>query len=158
MLNNSSIFAKHLITGFIICALSFTAISQPPQKSKREQIRAQKVAFITQKVDLTPEEAAAFWPIYNEYDKKRLAMQASYKDSFKIEKLDIDQLTEEEATKIADNNIILGQKMLDLRKEYYIRYKSVLPIKKILKLQQAEKEFQRVLLQQIRQQNKNRRY
>ena len=37
---------------------------------KKEQIKAQKVAFITDKLQLTVEEAQQFWPVYNELDKK----------------------------------------------------------------------------------------
>jgi predicted O-linked N-acetylglucosamine transferase (SPINDLY family) len=40
-------------------------------EQQREKIESQRIAFITQELDLTPAEAQAFWPVYNEYDKKR---------------------------------------------------------------------------------------
>ena len=50
------------------CAISF---AQPPEddnnKEKREQIQAQKIAFISTQLELTPDEAQKFWPIYNRY-------------------------------------------------------------------------------------------
>ena len=37
---------------------------------KRKEFDAQKVAFFTQELDLSPAEAAVFWPLYNEMQKK----------------------------------------------------------------------------------------
>ena len=34
-----------------------------------ERIKAQKVAFITEKLSLTAEEAQQFWPIYNAFEE-----------------------------------------------------------------------------------------
>ena len=127
-------------------------------KNKREQIQAQKVAFITTKLALTPEEAEKFWPVYNEHAKLKREFIQSFGNAERIENIDLALITDEEATQIADNQIIMAQKLLDLRKEYYIRYKSVLPIKKVLKLYQSEKEFQRVLLERIKKQGQRGGY
>lgn len=40
------------------------------RRAEREAIRAQKVAFITQEVGLTAEDAEKFWPLYNELEQK----------------------------------------------------------------------------------------
>ena len=44
--------------------------SDRDRRTEREAIQAQKVAFITQEVGLTSEEAEKFWPLYNEMDRK----------------------------------------------------------------------------------------
>lgn len=47
--------------------------------------------------------------------------------------------------------------LLDLRKLYYERFRKVLPIKKVAKLYEAEKEFQRRLIRRLaNRQQKNR--
>jgi len=72
---------------FIIFALVFLSLdmnAQPSfgspapqggqQKGGRpgwEQIESMKVAFFTSEMDLSPEEAAKFWPIYNQYSKEQ---------------------------------------------------------------------------------------
>jgi hypothetical protein len=119
---------------------------------KREEIRAQKIAFITTRLNLTPEEAQKFWPVYNEYESKKEAIKREFRKEADLHDIDIDTLTDAEAAKIADDQIIQEQRLLDLEKEYYIKYKSVLPIKKVVLLFQADKDFQRVLLQKIREQ------
>jgi hypothetical protein len=123
--------------------------SQP--SGKREKMEAQRIAFITKELNLTPDEAKVFWPVYNEYDAKRHEMKKSFKKSPDLHKEEIDKLSEKEASAILDNQIIEAQKFLDLRKEYHARFKSVLPAVKVLKLYDAEREFQKMLIEKLRQ-------
>ncbi len=124
------------------------------QGSRHEKIEAQRVAFITQEVNLTPDEAKVFWPIYNEYNSKRHELKNAFKGVDNLGKEKIDALTEKEASQILDNQIIEAQKFLDLRKEYHAKFRSVLPDSKVLKLYDAEREFQKVLIDKIREHKK----
>lgn len=117
--------------------------------ANREKMEAQRVAFITQQLNLTPEEAKAFWPVYNEYDAKRHALKKSFRDSGYPHKEDIDKLTQKEAEQILDNQIAEAQKFMDLRKEYHNKFKAVLPAVKILKLYDSEREFQKMLVEKM---------
>ena len=123
------------------------------QSEQREKMEAQRVAFITQKLNLTPDEAKVFWPVYNEYDSKRHDLMKSFRGSGDHHKDDYDKLTEAEATQVLDNQIIEAQKFLDLRKEYHAKFKSVLPAVKILKLYDAEREFQKMLMEKMHNNN-----
>jgi len=116
---------------------------------KKEQIEAQRIAFITAELELTPDEAQAFWPVYNEYDKKRKEVQKKYR-SHGDERMRMEEMTDKEAMELADNQLVEAQKLLDLRKEYHARFKTILPAKKILKLYGTEREFQRHLIDRIR--------
>ena len=49
---------------------------------KRKEFDAQKVAFFTQELDLSPAEAAVFWPLYNEMQKKNREIEADMRKSF----------------------------------------------------------------------------
>ena len=123
--------------------------------SKYEKIEAQRVAFITQELNLTPEEAQVFWPVYNEYDAKRHELKKAFKNTENLRKTEIEKLTEKEASQILDTQIIEAQKLLDLRKEYHARFKSVLPAVKVLELYDAEREFQKMLIERLRQHKQN---
>jgi len=121
---------------------------------QHKNVEAQRIAFITQELNLTPDEAKVFWPVYNEYDTKRHELKKSFKESGDFHKKDVDKLTEKEANQILDNQIIEAQKFLDLRKEYHAKFKAVLPAVKVLKLYDAEREFQKMLMEKMRQYNK----
>jgi hypothetical protein len=55
-------------------------------KEKRAQLESFKIQFITKKLNLTPEEAEKFWPIYNEQkDATRKLMQERKEDEIAIQ-------------------------------------------------------------------------
>ncbi|HRY97571.1 MAG TPA: hypothetical protein P5550_00800 [Bacteroidales bacterium] len=129
------------------------AIAQPgPGYGRnREKIEAQKIAYITQQLALTPAEAQKFWPVYNEFDAKRdKIMQSNRERHRKLRDMEMGDLTEEAAARMADEELIEAQQLLDLRKEYHSRFKSVLPASKVLKLYRAEEEFKKVLIERLR--------
>ncbi len=63
---------------FLLCFMPIWANAQDQRlrksdqdrKAEREAIQAQKVAFITQEVGFTAEEAERFWPLYNEMERE----------------------------------------------------------------------------------------
>lgn len=118
-------------------------------KPNKENIEAQKIAFITKRVNLTPEEAKVFWPVYNEYDAKRKDLKKTYKNNeFRNE--EIETISEKEAEQMLDNQLNEAQKLLDLRKEYLSKFKAILPATKVLKLHDAERDFQKVMIDKLR--------
>jgi hypothetical protein len=140
-----------LIQLILLAVIPLVSTAQPEKErqDKKELIYSHKIAFITDRLALTPDEAQRFWPVYNEFEDKREMMQ---KDMFKESDLDdinIDSMTDEQANQAADDQIIKAQKLLDLRKEYHSKFKDILPIKKVLLLYQSEREFQHELLKKI---------
>ncbi len=137
---------------FLVLALGLSIMSlksQPPYYGKmREEFKAQRVAMITRELNLTPSEAEKFWPIYNEYLSKRDAILQDR--CMNIYRIGVDSLSDKEAEKLADDNIIKEQKLVDLKKEYNQKFKSVLPGKKLLKLYMIERDFKREMMKDIR--------
>lgn len=115
----------------------------PQGGNKREKIEALRVAFITQKLNLTADESQKFWPVYNEYqDKLRAARQEFRKQSTVF-------TTDKEAQDYLDAELLLKQREFNLYKEYYDKIKKTIPIKKVAELRQAEEEFKKELLKQL---------
>jgi len=119
-------------------------------KERREKIKAQKVAFITKKLDLTSEEAQVFWPVYNEYEKEKDKLHEER--HVLMEKIikNYDTIEDAEMEDIADKLMELDIKDINLRKKYYENYKTILPIRKVVELQKSEHDFKHFLLRQIR--------
>ncbi len=142
----------------LIIAMPSIAQNGSRRKKIREQIDAQKVAFITEKLQLTPAEAQQFWPIYNEYESQRQIIVKEFMEKNLEERdMDVETLTDKQALEIADSQIIQAQKMLDLRKKYHAEFKKVLSPKKLLLLYQAERDFKKFILKEIRQRVKEER-
>ena len=49
--------------------------AQDGDKTRAEKIEALKIAFITQKLQLTTDEAQKFWPVYNQYENEIRSLQ-----------------------------------------------------------------------------------
>ena len=88
----------------MLCPLFMLAQNHKMDK-KREKIEVQKIAFITKQLDLTPEEAQKFWPVYNQLSDARKQLHEQHKENRK----DIDNLSDSEIEKLIDNHINLDQ-------------------------------------------------
>lgn len=117
----------------------------------RKRIEAQKISFLTQKLDLSPEEAQLFWPLFNELNKKEDENRRQVRSLFKRLKNNDEALSEVEMGAISDQLIELKVQEVLLQKEYHFKFKKILPAHKILTLYHAEKQFQGILLRQIKE-------
>lgn len=116
----------------------------------REKIEAARIGVITNKLGLTPEQAEKFWPIYREFSEKRQQMRKE----FKAEQNKMGgsaNLTPEQQQKLVDLGLQLKQKEVDLEKSYSGRLLKVISAEQMLKLPHAERDFQRMLIQQLQQ-------
>ena len=66
----------------MLCPLFMFAQNSRLDK-KREKIEVQKVAFITTQLELTTEEAQAFWPLHNEFSKTMKSLHNEKKENRK---------------------------------------------------------------------------
>ena len=139
-----------MMTGlFLLTGLSGLEAQKP---SRMQQLTAQKVAFITEKLQLTPTEAQVFWPVYNEYRQKRIALEQEKIKLLQEYAVNRETLSDQEAEKIADQYVQVEKKETDLLLQYHEKFKKVLPIKKVIMLYRVERQFQAYLLKQLRDQ------
>lgn len=122
---------------------------------RMQEIKAQRTAFITQRLDLTPEEAQKFWPVFNQFDKELEAVRNEMRDDRKGAKRDTD-LTEAEASAAIDKELASRQKELDVRKKYVPEFKKAIGAVKTLRLAKAERDFRRELIKRVRDRMQDR--
>jgi uncharacterized protein YdiU (UPF0061 family) len=106
----------------------------------------QQKAFFTEKAGLTEDEAAAFFPLYNELQQKKRDLNREMRRMTRQE-----NQTEEQAQKSLDAIADVNIKIAELEKEYTKKFKEVLPATKILKVQNAEEQFNSQMLKDIQQ-------
>jgi len=128
----------------------------PPTPERLKEIKAQKSAFITTKLALTPEEAQQFWPIYNEYDDKQDALRKEMRELLKGARED-QAMTEAEASQLLEKGIQHRQKEIDLEKSYQERFKKAIGAVKTVRLRKAEHDFNREVLRKFRDRMEDRR-
>ena len=136
----------------VLCALvvlSMGAFAQGPQGPRRgadngwrERVRAEKVAFLTEEIDLTESEAQVFWPIYNE-------IQKSERDSFEAVKKAYDAMAKgveekknsKEMEKLVKAYIDAKEKNEGIETKYLNKLLKVLPAEKVARYYVAEEKF-----------------
>jgi len=118
------------------------------QFSPAEYARQQR-EFFTKNAELTQEEADAFFPIYNELQQKKRELSRETR-RFMREAAGPDA-SDEQSLKAIDAQAETNLKIAELEKEYLQKFKEVLPATKILKVQNAEEQFNSQMLKDIQQ-------
>ncbi len=132
-----------------LIALVLMAPAARAQEGGRQKIESAKIGMITNRLNLTPEQASQFWPVYNEYNGKKQELNRrvrQLRNEPTRNNLNDDQLKnglrEANATK---------QKIADLDNEYMDRFLKVITPKQLNELYQTEQDFNKILLNQLNQ-------
>jgi len=134
----------------ILLFVLVTSISFSQNESKSEKVETMKIAFLTNKLNLTAKEAQVFWPLYNEYNQKIEALRKAKKSEYDEIKSKNGTPSDKEIAAYMEEVFATKQKELDLQKDYYTKYVKVLPMKKVALLYQAENQFKKELLRIIK--------
>lgn len=115
---------KLLLILLMVCSVKMATFAQ--DGPGEEKIQALKIAFITQKLNLTAQEAKDFWPVYNQYDQEIKSVERGG-DALKSE-----------------------EQLLNIRKKYRSSFEKVIGAQKMSKLFNAERDFRSVLIQRLK--------
>ena len=138
------------LIALLVSLLHLGVNAQPEGKQrgdKDDKIQSMKIGFITQKLDLTPEESQKFWPVFNQFESEMKALRENRKDG----PPNIDAMTDKEVEKFVDDELVRRQKELDVVKKYQVQFKSVLPTRKVAKLYMVQEEFKRELIKRLQE-------
>jgi len=121
-----------LILVLSVCSISFLKAQDEIEGKRAEKVQALKIAFITQRLQLTSEEAQKFWPVYGQYENDLKSVLGNNRSG-----------------DVIDNE----EKVLNIRKKYRPEFTKVLGQERMNKLFNAEKDFRSVLLQRLKNRN-----
>ncbi len=138
----------------LLIIVFYQSFAQFSNGEKRKKIKALKIAFITTELDLTPDEATKFWPVFNAFDDKQMEIRSQKTKQF------LDKSDDDELEKMSDKEALLlltqiensEDDLYQNRKKFMLNLKGVISPIKILKLKKAEDNFSRKLLKQYQKQ------
>ncbi|MBT8292933.1 MAG: hypothetical protein KJN70_06635 [Eudoraea sp.] len=116
-----------------------------------DKIKSLKVAFITERVGLTSNEATMFWPVYNEHEEALAQIRRKERVDIRSKMMDFENLSESEANRLLDQLIELEREKQELNVEFLSNIREVISPKKTFLLIKAEEDFKKRLLRQIQQ-------
>lgn len=158
MMNFTGIAMNRLVTNSFMFLGAFLMLFglRAQEDRNKEQIKTLKIAFFTEQLNLSPDEAAVFWPIYNAHEKEKEALRDRQRQEIRDRFPNLDEITEKEAKKALDRYLELEEQEEELDKAFYKQVAGEFSAVRTLKLFQAERDFRRRLLQEYRKRRGNR--
>ncbi|MCU0462362.1 MAG: hypothetical protein MUF36_10175 [Bacteroidales bacterium] len=142
---------------FILAALMILSTAGvTAQNPNRERLNSYRIAFFTQKLDLSSKEAEKFWPVYNDYQEKKIKIQSERVQINRSVVQNTATLSDKELTELGDKYVGLEVREAALSQEFYNNMKQILPPAKILRYFQAENQYKLLLLKELQDRRQER--
>jgi hypothetical protein len=114
-------------------------------KLLREDIRSRKRQLIAVNLKLTPDQAAKFWPLYNQYSAElsrigdqQTALIREYADQWGT-------MTDEQASNLAKRSLAMDERIAQLRAKYLLIFSQAVPGQVVATFFQLDRRFQALL-------------
>ncbi|WP_134201719.1 hypothetical protein [uncultured Algoriphagus sp.] len=137
-------FGIFLILNFLI----IISVQAQRRGIDRERLEAARIAFITTRLDLSPEQAEKFWPIFNEFNEQReekLKQIASLNPRSSTE-----SISKEEAQRLIKQRFELQRELIEDEEVFVQKAATVISYQQILQLNSINREFARSIYQRQR--------
>ncbi|WP_245189401.1 Spy/CpxP family protein refolding chaperone [Lunatimonas salinarum] len=132
----------------LLCLLTLASLQAMAQRgdrgADREKLDAARVAFITNRLNLTPDQAEKFWPLYNRYNDQRMALM---KKSREINQSADENLSDAKASELIAARFTVQDDLLKLEKTFMEEVTSAISPSQAFKLSNANRDFTRQLYQ-----------
>ena len=143
------LFRTLLLLSLLTAGLLPEAVAQRGGGNRQErlsQLENARVAYITQRVALTPEQAQKFWPLYNEFTAKRRDLNQRLRQ---LRPSQTDALSEQQLRDNFSQSFKLRQQDIELEKDYFDKFQRVISVRQVAALFLAERQFTREVLKRV---------
>lgn len=140
-----------LLVVLFVLGIGTSIAQRSDTRYDREKLEAARIAFITTRLDLKPEQAEKFWPIYNVYDETR---NKNLREMIELGKVRDVNLSEGEAQSRINKKFEIQRKMIVDEEKFVKELSSVLTYNQIIQLDGLSREFARHIWQRRREEDK----
>jgi len=145
-----STMKKLLYTVICLMLFSLNAVKGQEQ-TDNEKLTAYKIAFFTQRLDLTPAEAEKFWPVYNDYSARKSKLQIDRISMIRYATQNEANMSEAELSETADKLARTFSDEASLIASFSNDLKKALPPAKVIRLYHIENQYKQQLLRELNQ-------
>ena len=121
-------------------------------KEGAKKFESMKIAHLTDALELTPEEAEKFWPVYNKWNDQKKALREANRPEKKVE-----DMTQDEAEAYIAQTIASRRKASELDASMHEDLKTILSAKQRMKLIKAEDNFHQSVVKRFKKRRKGER-
>ena len=117
------------------------------QRSQRlGQLENAKIAFITNRLSLTQDQAQKFWPLYNVFSDRRRELNRNGR----LLRRDITEgMTDQQLRESLTQSFNTRQQELNLEKDYFEKFQKVISLRQVVQLFQAERDFTKEVIKRV---------
>ncbi len=120
-------------------------------QEKMEEVKAMKIAHITSELELSADEAAKFWPVYNAFDQREKELRRERLMITRPKKrMQAEPMSEKDASAALLRLEQNEEELFKEKRKFNAQLRQILPASKIIRLNTAEEDFNRRLLKQYR--------
>jgi len=142
----------------LMIILFLATLGMNAQDRKFEEIKAHKIAFITEKVNLTSTQAQKFWPIYNKHEQQVMALRKTQLEGLKtLKDKNMDGLSDKKAKEVLVKYAEIRGELTKKMEQLISLLEGVITPQQTIKLLMAEEGFKKRLLKRFRGRNQKRK-
>jgi len=142
---------------FLVTIALLPIILLNAQNPNREKLEAYRIGFFTKKLNLNSEEAEKFWPVYNDYQKKRNSLLQDRRELIRNFNQNESSLSDKELTEIGDKLINTFSDESESAQSFHKKLKEIFPPAKVIRYYQAENQWKAQLLNELRENRPDQR-
>ena len=133
----------------ILILLMIPAVKLTAQNPNLEKLNAYKIAFFTRRLNLSSPEAEKFWPVYNEYQRQKVAIQLERNSILKNFNQNENNLNDNQLSELGDKLISTMVQETEIAVTFHKKLKEILPPAKVIRLYQVENQYKAQLLNEL---------
>ena len=119
---------------------------QPSGGQRLGQLENAKIAFITNRVSLTQDQAQKFWPLYNEFSDRRRELN---RNGRLLRRNITEGMTDQQLRESFTQSFNTRQQELNLEKDYFEKFQKVISLRQVVQLFQAERDFTKEVIKRV---------
>jgi len=143
---------RQLCIAVILILITFQ-VQVTAQDNSADKIKSIKIAYITERLSLTPQEAEVFWPIYNDFENRKHEINHNERELDKQFMENQENLSDDEILKMLDDHIRYNKEETELMVQFDKKFREILPPDKVLKLYIADVQFRNYLINKFKEQH-----
>lgn len=145
---------KWIVVGLLF-GICLNGYGQRDRNVDREKLDAARVAFITNRLSLTPEQAERFWPLFNEHQEIRDNLMRDLRGISR--KGEAETISNAEAKDLIEQRFSIQQELLTQEKEFLKKVSEALTPVQAMKLNETIRDFTRHIYRMQRRHREDNR-
>lgn len=134
----------------LTCFIGSTYAQHNEDKYTKEKLETARIAFITSRLDLTPDQAQKFWPVFNQFSEVR---ETKLKEISSLMRTNDESLSEVEAKSRVEKKFKLQRELITQEEKFVDHLTGIIDYNQILKLNGLNREFARHVYQRRKRSN-----